>query len=190
MNISLRLSNYISRYAPSRKRVTAYLEKKNCQNPAQLLADNGYDESLMVDMWMRSFVSLGKGKREMSTKLMKKEFPKEIILEKIEAFDTEIHDWESNKTSVINQIQTLEQRGKSRRIISTLLNSRYSYFRDEITELLVEKNDTNNLQKEVQKYRNRYNTVDKKIREKMIASLLRKGFSYTDIKKAIAVDDE
>ena len=190
MNISLRLANYISRYAPSRKKVTAYLEKKNCQNPVQLLVDNGYDESMMADMWMRSFVSLGKGKREMSTKLMKKEFPKEMIVEKIEAFDTEIHDWEMHRSSVMHQIATLEQRGKSRRIIAMQIVGKYPYFRDEITELLTDQNDTDNLTKEVQKYKNRYNINDKKIREKMIASLLRKGFSYSDIKKAIAGDDE
>lgn len=180
--------NYISRYAPSRKKVTTYLEKKNCQNPAQLLADNGYDESMMADMWMRSFVSLGKGKREMSMKLTKKEFPKELILEKIEMFDTEIHDWESHRSSIIHQIQTLEHRGKSRRIMAIQIVGKYPYFRDEITELLIEKNDTDNLTKEVQKYKNRYNTDDKKIREKMIASLLRRGFSYSDIKVAIAND--
>jgi SOS response regulatory protein OraA/RecX len=190
MNISLRLANYISRYAPSRKRVTAYLEKKNCQNPRELLSDNGYDESMMVDMWMRSFISLGKGKREMSTKLMKKEFPKEMILEKIEIFETEIHDWEMHRSSVIHQIRTLEQQCKSRRIIGMQIVGKYPYFRDEITELLTDQDDSDNLIKEVQKYRNRYNTDDKKIREKMIASLLRKWFSYSDIKKAIAVDEE
>ncbi len=174
MNISLRLANYISRYAPSRKRVTAYLEKKNCQNPAELLSDNGYDESLMADMWIRSFVSLGKGKREMSMKLMKKEFPKEMIGDKIELFDSEIHDWEAHRSSIIHQIQTLGQRGKSHRIISMQITGKYPYFRDEITELLTDRNDTDNLQKEVQKYKYRYNIEDKKIREKMIASLLRK----------------
>ncbi len=60
MNITLRLANYISRYAPSRKKVTTYLTRKNCLNPSQLLSDTGYDESMMADMWMRSFVSLGK----------------------------------------------------------------------------------------------------------------------------------
>jgi hypothetical protein len=62
MNLSLRLANYISRYAPSRKKVTAYLLKKNCQDPGVLLTENGYDESMMADMWMRSFITLGKGK--------------------------------------------------------------------------------------------------------------------------------
>ncbi|MBC7498608.1 RecX family transcriptional regulator [Candidatus Gracilibacteria bacterium] len=186
MNISLRLANYISRYAPSRKRVTAYLEKKNCQNPVELLSDNGYDESLMADMWMRSFVSLGKGKREMSMKLMKKEFPKEMIGDKIELFDSEIHDWEAHRSSIMHQIQTLEQRGKSHRIISIQITGKYPYFRDEITELLTDRNDTDNLQKEVQKYKYRYNIEDKKIREKMIASLLRKGFSYSDIKNSLS----
>ncbi len=91
-------------------------------------------------------------------KLMKKEFPKEMILEKLEAFDVEIHDWETNKLSIMNQMQTLEQRGKSRRMIASLLISRYPYFRDEITGVLIETTDRDNLQKEVQKYKNRYNT--------------------------------
>jgi hypothetical protein len=108
MNLSLRLANYISRYAPSRKKVTAYLLKKNCQNPATLLIENGYDESMMADMWMRSFIALGKSKREMHTKLLKKEFPKEMILQKLEVFDAEIYDWESHRSNIIHQIQTLQ----------------------------------------------------------------------------------
>jgi hypothetical protein len=75
---------------------------------------------------------------------------------------------------VIHQIRTLQQRGKSRRIIGMQIVGKYPYFRDDITELLTDQNDSDNLIKEVQKYRNRYNTDDKKIREKMIASLLRK----------------
>lgn len=185
MNITLRLANYISRYAPSRRKVMGYLEKKNCPEPIHLLREHGYDESMMCDMWMRSFVALGKWKREMSIKLQKKEFPKEMILQKIEQYDTDIHDWEGNKDSILNQIRTLEQRGKSRRMISSLIVSRYSYFRDEIQELLWDSDDSGNLWKEVQKYKNRYNIEDKKIREKMIASLLRKWFSYSDIKNQL-----
>ncbi len=185
VNITLRLANYISRYAPSRRKLLSYLEKKKCEDPASLLVTHGYDESMMCDIWMRSLVSLGKGKREMSMKLTKKEFPKEMILQKLESFDSEIHDWEGNRVSIVQQIQTLEQRGKSRRMIVSLLVSRYSYFRDEIMELLSDTDDLQNLQKEVQKYKNRYNIADKKIREKMIASLLRKGFAYSDIKNQI-----
>lgn len=185
MNIALRLANYISRYAPSRRKLITYLEKKNVPDPTKLLEENGYDESMMCDMWMRSFLAVGKWKREISMKLQKKEFPKEMILEKLELFDTDIHDWESNKNAIINQINTLEQRGKSRRMIVSLMISRYTYFRDEIQEFLAESDDSDNLEKEVQKYKNRYNIEDKKIREKMIASLLRKWFSYSDIKNSI-----
>ena len=182
MNITLRLANYISRYAPSKQKIISYLEKKNCQDPEWILRDNGYDESLMCDMWMRSFVTLGKWKREIQLKLQKKDFPKEMIGEKLEIFDTEIRDWESNRLNIQNQIHTLEQRWKSSRIIHNTIISKYPYFRDEITELLSESDDSDNLTKEVQKYKNRYNIADKKIREKMIASLLRKWFSYSDIK--------
>lgn len=44
MNIQLRLSNYISRYAPSKKKVTGYLLKKKIDNIAELLSQMGYDE--------------------------------------------------------------------------------------------------------------------------------------------------
>lgn len=59
-----------------------------------------------------------------------------MILSKLEQYDTDIHDWEANKAHILNQIHTLEQRGKSRRMIISLIISRYSYFRDEIQELL------------------------------------------------------
>lgn len=109
-----------------------------------------------------------------------------MIREKLDLFDTEIHDWDNNRTAILYQIQTLEHRGKSRRIILSTLVSKYSYFRDEITELLSESDDTANLQKEVQKYKNKYNLLDSKEKQKFYAALMRKGFSYSDIKHSIA----
>lgn len=190
MNLSLRLANYISRYAPSVKKVTAYLLKKNCQNPVALLTENGYDESMMADMWMRSFIALGKGKREIHNKLLKKEFPKEMIIQKLEVFDQEIHDWESHTSSIIHQIQTLKWRGKSSRIISMQIIWKYPYFRDQITELLLGQDDDESLQKEVQKYKNRYNIRDPKEKQKFYVALLRKGFAYSDIKNAVIREEE
>lgn len=136
MNIQLRLSNYITRYAPSHKKVSTYLLKKKIENPNNLLSEMGYDESLMCDMWLRSFLSLGKGKREMYQKLLKKEFPKTMIEEKISLLEDEIADWSSHKNQIEHQIRTLLDRGKSLRIIGNLLVSRYPYFRDEILEYI------------------------------------------------------
>lgn len=113
-----------------------------------------------------------------------------MILEKLEMYDTEIHDWDSHRSSVMHQIQTLEWRGKSRRVITLHIAGKYPYFRDEITEILSDKNDTENLRKEVQKYRNRYNLKDPKEKQKFYAALLRKGFSYSDIKNAILLQEE
>ena len=124
----------------------------------------------------------------MSTKLMKKEFPKEMILEKIEMFDTEIHDWESHRSSIIHQIQTLEHRNKAKKIIAMTIIGKYPYFRDEIKELLEDTMDTDALQKEVQKYKNKYNIGDPKEKQKFYAVLLRKGFAYADIKNSLLVE--
>lgn len=58
MNLKLRIANYISRYAPSRKKISAYLTKKKCLHIEAFLSDIGYDESLMCDLWMKTFMSL------------------------------------------------------------------------------------------------------------------------------------
>jgi SOS response regulatory protein OraA/RecX len=50
--------------------------------------------------------------------------------------------------------------------------------------------DDESLQKEVQKYKNRYNLSDPKEVQKFYAALLRKGFNYSDIKNAIIVNEE
>lgn len=60
MNIHLRLANYISRYAPSRAKIGEYLAKKNIQNPDTILAEIGYNEDMMLDAWMRTFINTGK----------------------------------------------------------------------------------------------------------------------------------
>lgn len=72
MNLPLRLQNYIARYAPSRKKIGEYLAKKNCQNIDEILLQVGYNENLMMDMWMRTFLSLGKGSQDIRMKFLKK----------------------------------------------------------------------------------------------------------------------
>jgi SOS response regulatory protein OraA/RecX len=118
-------------------------------------------------------------------KLMKKGFQKEMIREYIERHIDEIEDWESQKNTIIRQIETLMSRGKSTRMITALLGQKYPYFREEIGNLLENLDNTDALEKEMQKYKNRYNIHDPKDREKIIAALLRKGFSYGEIKGKI-----
>ncbi len=113
-----------------------------------------------------------------------------MILEKLEACHIEIYDWESHRSSIIHQIQTLQWRDKSRRIIAIQMTGKYPYFRDQISELLSGQDDTENLQKEVQKYKNRYTLSDPKEKQKFYAALMRKGFGYTDIKNAVMWDEE
>lgn len=136
MNLSLRIANYITRYAPSRKKIETYLTKKKCQNIEKLLHDIGYNESLMIDMWMRTFIVTGKGRREMIQKLSKKEFPKELITLKITAHESEITDWEENKSQIFHQRDILLSRGKSKQFVMMTLVGKYPYFRDEIREII------------------------------------------------------
>lgn len=187
MNLTLRVANYMSRYAPSRTKIVGYLTKKKCQDVSTFLMEIGYDESMMIQMWMRTYITLGKGRREIEMKLMKKGFQKEMIREYIEQNIGEIEDWESQKQNILRQIDMLIGRGKSTRMIASLLEQKYPYFREEIRCALVATDDADALEKEMQKYKNRYNTNDPKDREKVIAALMRKGFSYREIKGKVEV---
>ena len=108
-----------------------------------------------------------------------------MIRESIEVALSEIEDWESQKLAIVRQIETLVQRGKSRRIMGLVMSGKYPYFRQEIEAYLEDMSDTDALEKEVQKYRNRYTGTDQKSREKIIAALMRKGFEYREIRNIL-----
>ncbi len=122
----------------------------------------------------------------MRIKLQKKEFPKDLIESLLSVSENEIHDWQMNHTAVENQISTLESRGKSKQVIVQQLVSRYPYFRDEIAEIMSETTDTMALEKEIEKYRTRYDLRIQKEKQKFYAAILRKGFRFDDIKRMLS----
>ncbi len=185
MNLTLRVANYMSRYAPSRAKISEYLTKKKCVDIDVFLSEINYDERLMIQMWMRTFLSLSKGKREIEMKLQKKWFPRELVREYLELHLWELEDWESQRSAIVRQIETLLHRGKSLRMIGLILSNKYPYFRHEIEEYLRVLDDTDSLEKEVQKYKNRYTKNDRKSHEKIITALMRKGFEYSKIKNIL-----
>ena len=64
----------------------------------------------------------------------------------------------------------------------------YPYFREYIQEFVKTLDSDFALKKEVQKYRNRYTVENPKEREKVIVSLMRKGFRYSDIQEILKKD--
>lgn len=70
------------------------------------------------------------------------------------------------------------------------LIAKYPYFRDQIHELLESLSDQNWLQKEVQKYKNKYNLNIPSDRQKFYAALLRKGFGYSEIRESLEEVEE
>ena len=183
MNLSLRLANYLARYAPSYKKVQTYLLRKKCQNIDEILKEAHYDEDLMCSMWMRTFLSTGKWEKEIRQKLYKKEFPKELIETKIAQSLVETRDWKNCEKAVQHQIQTLIQRGKSKALIRMTLVQKYPYFRDEIGGCIDVLDDDSSIQREFEKYKNKYDICVPAEKQKLLSALLRKGFSYDDIKK-------
>ena len=191
MNLPLRIANYIARYAPSEKKLSEYLTKKKFSGDREsLLREIGYSESLMLDMWMRTFLSRSSGEREIRMKLMKKWFPKEMILEKLENSLEEIRDWSSHAREIESLRDSLLRKGKSNQFIRMTLSGKYPYFRDEISELLEWASDTAWLEKEIEKYRSKYDLSDMKEKQKFYAAIQRKGWRYGDIARMMKGEEE
>ncbi len=191
MNLLLRVSNYITRYAPSEKKLIEYISKKKPTFPISgFLQEIGYDEEMMCSMWMRSFLARSMAERDMKMKLMKKWFPKEMILSKVESSHEEIQDWGTHGREIESQIGSLLKKWKSTQIIRMTLSGKYPYFRDEISELLTTESDRVWLEKEIERYRNKYNLTESRDRQKFYAALQRKGFRYDDIKNTLRKIEE
>lgn len=147
-----------------------------------MLSDIGYEEGIMCDIWIRSLLSLAHGKQEIYQKILKKEFPKDMIYQKMLLLEDEISDWEMHRATIEQKMQTLLNRGKSLGVIRRLFISRYPYFSQYITEYLEKLDDTCWLEKEVQKYKNKYNIEIVSEKQKLYAALMRKGFWYRQIR--------
>lgn len=182
MNIYAILSKYISKYAPSRKKISDYIAKKWNFDANKILSEIGYDENLMMDMWIRTFIATGKSELEIKQKLLLKWFEKEKILQKIQKFSDEIYDFANFENSIKIFINSKLAKWKSINFIKWELFKKFSYFKDEITEILAEYNDNSSLQKEIEKYSQKYNLEDKKDLQKFYSALLRKWFAYGEIK--------
>lgn len=180
-----RVLNYIARYAPSKQKILNYLQKLWIQEREFFLVSIRYDESLMGDMWMRTCIALWKSMNDIRQKLLKKWFPRDLIDSKIESYASELRDWEEYRPRILSRIESLREKSKSRRVIAQSLVSMYPYFRDQIMEYLEALDDTSTLQKEVQKYKKRYNEADFSERQKLYRALQAKGFSYKDIKNIL-----
>ncbi len=173
----------MARYAPSEKKLISYLEKKKYSgNIPDFLREIGYSEDMMLDMWIRSFLSGGKWEREIKLKLIKKEFPTEKVIKKIEWIQEEIRDWKNHEKTIEKQIQDLLGKGKSKMMIWVILGGKYPYFRDEIKEILHNSSDTSGLEKEIERYKKKYNLNDRWEEKKFYDALMRRGWRYTNIR--------
>ncbi len=179
MNIQLRICNYINRYAPSEKKLKEYLSRKNHTHDFQaLLEEVGYKESLMCELWIKSYLACSKWEREIREKLLKKWFSKDRIHTTLEAIHEELYDWEIHHRNIELIIEGMLKKWKSKKIIFIKLREKYPYFIEHITHLLEAKVDDFWLKKEVEKYLIKYDISDYKERVKFFSALERKGFNF------------
>ena len=191
MNLTLRISNYITKYAPSKKKLIEYISKKKPTFPIPVfLEELNYDEDMMINMWMRSFLTRSIWERDIQIKLMKKWFPKELILKKIELSEAEIRDWSLHAQEIESTIGNLLKKGKSTQIIRMTLSGKYPYFKNEISEFLASYSDESGLIREIEKYRRKYDLSQSWEKQKFYAAIQRKGFRYEDIKNIIRKESE
>lgn len=140
----------------------------------------------MLDMWMRTFINTGKSSFEIKQKLLNKKFIREDIEKKLEFFEAEIHDWNNFSFQIQRNIENKIAKGKSKTIIFSEFSQKFPYFKAEIAEFLEKFSDKNALDKEFEKYSQKYNLSDKKELQKFYQALMRKGFRYEEIREKIS----
>lgn len=185
MKIEQRIGNYIARYAPSQKKLIAYLEKKHVSNIELFLKSIGYNENIMLEAWIRTYIHTGKPKRDILQKLLIKWFNKDDILKSIETNCSDIEDWSSQREHIEMSIQSKLRKGKSKKIILLEFSGAYPYFHDEIQDYIMHLDDTQSLNKYIEIYKKKYNISDTKEKQKCIQALMRRGFLYENIKNAL-----
>ncbi len=191
MNTLQKIQNYINRYAPSEKKIKEYLSRKNhTWDISATLKELWYNESLMCDLWIRTFIVSHKWKQEMKEKLMKKWFHKDLIEEKLESSIEEIEDWKNYEDEIKRKIEDSLNRGKSRMVIEWILIRKYPYFKNEIRQCMEWKMDTLWLEKEITKYLSKYDISDFKQKAKFYAALERKWFHYKNIRSFLERENE
>lgn len=178
MNIHLRLSNYISRYAPSKQKVLAYLAKKGREDAEQLLQEIWYNEQILLQAWIKTFIAQSRGKQEMRQKLLLKGFLKDDIEKSLEDFQDEILDFSHTESFIKNFITSQLRKNKSLVIIREKLFLKFPYFKNEIISILKEYDDMSSLSYEVEKYKKKYNINNPQEKQKFYSALMRKGFTF------------
>jgi SOS response regulatory protein OraA/RecX len=126
----------------------------------------------------------------MKEKLMKKWFQKDLIEEKLHSSSEEIEYWENYEDEIKRKIEDSLAKGKSLMVIELLLTRKYPYFKKEIRESMEWKRDTLWLEKEIQRYRSKYDISDFKQKAKFYAALERKWFHYKEIQSFLDAENE
>lgn len=79
---------------------------------------------------------MGRSKRDIETRLLRKQFSRETIQKGIESHKESLCSWEEYESKIVLLAQKYQRKGKSIRFIEAELISQYPYFRDEIRETL------------------------------------------------------
>ncbi len=183
MNIQSKVKNYITRYAPSYKRLLTYLEKKKVNHPEKFIVQMGYDEAIMLDAWMNTFINQWKSISQITVKLMTKEFTKESIAQGIQKYESTLKDWDQYEKYIVQKIETYLYRKKSQKEIYITLCREYPYFSEQMKDLLDSYDDSKSLRFYMQKYAKKYDMNTFEWKNKYFQALMRRWFSYQRIQE-------
>jgi SOS response regulatory protein OraA/RecX len=171
---------YVGKYAPSLTRLKEYAMRKWLSDIDATIQKITFDEMIFCELWIRSYIALGRSKRDIETRLLKKKFLKETIQKGIDSYKDVLYNWEEYDSKIILLIQKYQRAGKSNRLIEAELISKYPYFREEIKENLSHKINDENLLVHKDRILSKYNLSLLWDKRKALEFLIRKGFPYKD----------
>jgi SOS response regulatory protein OraA/RecX len=144
--------------------------------------DPYHDDQSVIRSYFEEVIRLGKPIRPLLSKLKLKGFTAVDIGELRAEFTEKIDEFAGVESRIIARIGTLESRGQGARAIAQDLHMSYPNFRDQIAMLMATINDEQTL---AEFYTEKLSAVvgNQKAIKKLVDTLLRKGFTYEDIKR-------
>lgn len=185
MDIITRASLYITRYAPSEKRLLEYLAKKKVTDPRAVLESVWYHESLMLRAWIDTYISRRIHIAKIRNNLIRKGFPRESIDAMIEEYAWEWDSWDMYRDFILSEGSRMIGKWKSAGLIRHVLTARYPHFHEEICELFSSYDDTDAFDSIAKKYASRYSLTHPKERNRFIMALARRWFNIAKIRNWI-----
>lgn len=183
---------YVKRFLASDHKTLQALRKK-AENPeiADAVAKELSEltgETTFAHLHAELLLERGKSAQTIRMNLRGRGFRADTIESCLVGISAESGDFETYRQRIGQKIEKMRCAGKSGRLIEQELSKHYGEFRTQIREMLDTEDNSEALEKWIGKYRSELLSEDRKTSAKAYEKILRRGFSYDEIRKTLRAE--